>query len=238
MICERMLSVEEILEPFQKRRRLDALLACPEDSASEQDAIGALACSAAEKRVHSLLVDALQEHQDKRLRLGPLPSAADTEETGGFPSSNSSGCSGDPGLREAAIRGWAENIACALQGCPSTEEAAQRCVRALVEFEAEVRQSTLREAELSQDARGRGASVDEDMQATPSEEMQHKNRVLMRAVNHLAERCRRLEQENSEKAALETALEQAQEVQRRLHHANQVLQGHLKIHLDAVACKA
>lgn len=232
-----MLSVEELLEPLHKRRRLDALLAGQDDFSPEQEAAGVLACSAAEKRVHSLLVDALQEHQDKRIRLCRDPSAAPFEpEAGGFPSSSSScGDAGDPGPREAAIRSWADNIVGALQGCPSTEEAAQRCARALVEFEAEVRQSTLREAELSQE---RGAGAHEDRQATPSEEMQHKNRVLMRAVNHLADRCRRLEQENSEKIALQQALDQAQEAQRRLHHANEVLQGHLKIHLDGIACQA
>eukprot|EP00434_Breviolum_minutum_P016308 symbB.v1.2.014370.t1/scaffold956.1/size149065/3 len=63
--------------------------------------------------------------------------------------------------------------------------------------------------------------------------LQHTNKVLLRAVHHLAERSRRLESSSCEVHSLRQALEQSQEAQRRLQHSNQVLQEHLKVHLNA-----
>jgi len=125
-----------------------------------------------------------------------------------------------------------------LHGCPSVEEAKARCARVLEEVEAEVRQATLNEVEQNHPQEGGSSgSADEeppqDGAADPTQAMQHTNRTLMRAVHHLAERCRRLEAGNEEMAMLRQALEQSQESQRRLQHSNEMLQGHLRLQLGA-----
>jgi len=130
--------------------------------------------------------------------------------------------------REAHVRSTAEKIVKSLHACPSVEQAAHRCAAVLTDFDAEVRQSGLREAEL------RSADFEERSgEASASQSLQHTNRVLLKAVHHMAERCRRLEAGNSEVNSLRHALEQSQEAQRRLVHSNQVLQEHLKVHLNA-----
>merc|ERR1719265_2761718 len=60
---------------------------------------------------------------------------------------------------------------------------------------------------------------------------QPSSKVLMRAVYHLAERCKRLKASSEERAVLQQQLEQSQMDQRRLAHSNEMLQSHLKLHL-------
>merc|ERR1712137_670706 len=62
------------------------------------------------------------------------------------------------------------------------------------------------------------------------------NKVLMRAIHHLAERCRCLDSAASEVERLRQELEQSFETQQRLAHSNEVLQEHLKIHLNRCRC--
>lgn len=118
------------------------------------------------------------------------------------------------------IQGWAEALVKTLHGCPSVEEAVQRCSRALSDVEAAVRQTTINEFDAAE------ARQNEELQAA-----QNKGRVLMRAVHHLAERCRRLEGGNEELVHLRQALEQSQEEQRRVSHSNEILMSHLRLHL-------
>merc|ERR1712014_73882 len=115
-----------------------------------------------------------------------------------------------------------------LHGCPSVEQAAQRCAAVLSEFETEVRQMVLREAEQARATNSEEASSNQSR-------LQHTNKVLLRAVHHLAERCRRMEDGSREEElqSLRQALEQAQDAQRRLQHSNEVLQEHIKIHLNS-----
>jgi len=125
------------------------------------------------------------------------------------------------GSREAALHGWSEELVRTLHGCPSVEEAAQRCARVLAAFEVDVRQAALREG----DAREGGP---ESVQS-----LQHTKKVLMRAVNHLAQRCRQAEAGAAEVDSLKEELEKSKEGQRRLQHHNEMLQCHLKLHLDS-----
>merc|ERR1712110_13607 len=64
----------------------------------------------------------------------------------------------------------------------------------------------------------------------------YENKILKRAVLHLADRYRRMEANVSAKvqeaAMLQHALEQSQEVQRRLAHSNEMLQGHLRLQMN------
>jgi len=160
--------------------------------------------------------DAPQEPVEKRHRVGCGPSSLDGP--GGV--STGTGSS----TREEATRGWAQAIVKALHGCPSVEEASKRCARVLEEFEAEVRQATLNEVEQAPPP-----SSDEQAPQEGSQELKHTSRILMRAVHHLAERCRRLEAGNEEMTMLRQALEQSQAEQRRLQHSNEVLQSHLRL---------
>eukprot|EP00928_Gymnodinium_smaydae_P084598 TRINITY_DN67866_c0_g1_i1.p1 TRINITY_DN67866_c0_g1~~TRINITY_DN67866_c0_g1_i1.p1 ORF type:complete len:260 (-),score=57.16 TRINITY_DN67866_c0_g1_i1:298-1077(-) len=128
------------------------------------------------------------------------------------------------------LRRWAETVVRSLHGCPSVDLATERCSKVLGEFGAEVRQAAVRELEAM---RRPPQACDEDSRPQEAlEGLQHKNRVLRRAVLHLADRCRRMESGAQEADSLRQALEQSQEAQRRLTHANEVLQGHLKVHLD------
>merc|ERR1711862_347178 len=125
----------------------------------------------------------------------------------------------------------AETLVRMLHGCPSVDAAMERCSKVLGDFGVEVSQAALREVEALR-KRTPPAGDDENRSQDALGGLQHKNRVLRRAVLFLAERCRRMEAGTQEANALRQALEQSQEVQRRLTHANEVLQGHLKVHLD------
>lgn len=217
---------EDFLEPLFKRCRLDVCMTGPEDWHAQDQASFASAAAAVAAdldRRRCLQMDDLQEPAMKRLR--GLSAASDAAASSvGAAASQEAQASGNGG-REASIRVWTEALVRTLQGCPSVEEAMHRCSGALLEFEAEVRQTALREADAA------AAEEDRPQECSP-QNLQHTNRVLMRAVHHLAERCRRLEAGTAETPALRQALEQSQEAQRRLSHSNQVLQEHLKVHLN------
>lgn len=170
--------------------------------------------------------DSPQEPLEKRLRVGCGPSSVDSSASTSCGSASAGSTS-----RDATIQGWAEAIVRTLHGCPSVEEASKRCARVLEEVEAEVRQATLNEVERMG---GSDTSDEPPPQEGPGsvQELKHTTRVLMRAVHHLAERCRRLEAGNEEMVMLRQALEQSQAEQRRLQHSNEVLQGHLRLSLD------
>lgn len=229
--CKRLLGpYEDLLEPLHKRYRTEGPLAGPEEIPGYTCGLSA---SSVERRRHHL-EDDCQGPAEKRLRVGSHDFLERTE-------SSCSGARADAGAgadsareareaREAGIHTWAEDIVKALHGCPSVEEAIQRCARSLGDFESEVRQKALAEAE---DSKERGA--EDSGRSESGQSLQHTNKVLMRAVHHLAERCRRQEASASEADELRQALEQAQDRERRLQHANEVLQGHLKLHLDSVS---
>lgn len=230
--CKRVASYDDILEPVWKRYRLDAPMPGPDyDRYDRSGLTGGVGSSCldpcADRRRQP---DLLQEPTLKRLRLG-LPEAAGDGAAGAGAGGNSQ--------EEAQLRGWAQAIVGALHGCPSVEEAAQRCSRALLEFGQEVRQAALREAESAREEAEEEAapemqpSTEDRLPEGAGQNLQHTNKVLMRAVHHLAERCRRLEASAAEVPALQQALEQSQEAQRRLAHSNEVLQEHLKVHLNA-----
>lgn len=133
--------------------------------------------------------------------------------------------------REGALKVWAENTVRALQGAPSLHEAAQRCFHVLSEFETEVRNAAEQEFTSTQEEAAE-PTCDEPRQQLQS--LQHTNRVLVRAVHNLNDRCKRMEASAQEAEALRNALAQSQEGQRRLQHSNEILQGHLKAALDAM----
>lgn len=152
---------------------------------------------------------------------------------------------GGPG-REVALRAWAEAMVRALHGCPSIDAAMQRCTRLLSDVDAEARQAALlehsereqavvaeREAAEAATSEARGGRDGEERPPDTIQGLVHTKGVLMRAVHHLAERCRRLEASDKEVAVLTQALQQAEEAKRRLAHSNEVLQGHLRLHLDS-----
>merc|ERR1712232_961823 len=64
----------------------------------------------------------------------------------------------------------------------------------------------------------------------------YETKILKRAVIHLADRCRRIEANAAtsagEVAMLRQALEHSNGSQRRLTHANEMLQGHLRLQMD------
>lgn len=211
-------------EIYGKRCRLDGLMDLPEDpscsscpsSASVEDVIAAVASSLDREKRRTSMDDSTPEPMEKRLRLDS-PQHIEGDGCGGS-SSNPA--------READLRRWSEAVVRALHGCPSVEEAGQRCARVLGDIESEVRQATLREVEQTTPPQR-----DDDRPQAP----QPSNKVLMRAVHHLAERCKRMEAEKAgseEYAMLRRQLEESQAERRRLAHSNEMLQGHLRLHLD------
>jgi len=227
--------IEELHDPhLSKRYRLDTSLDL-HPWASADDVLAAVASASGATRARSSLDDVPSPPPpEKRLRLNspslersPAGEDCTALEGGG-------GGRHDDNSAETSIREWAEVVVKALHGCPSVDEAAQRCREVLARFGAEVReQVALREAEASREAAAARAA-----QAQPSSEDERTTegsqgataRVLMRAVHHLADRCRRLEAGNSETEMLRQALEQSQEAQKRLQHSNEVLQAHLRLH--------
>mmetsp|Transcript_37767 Transcript_37767/g.106752 ORF Transcript_37767/g.106752 Transcript_37767/m.106752 type:complete len:242 (+) Transcript_37767:103-828(+) len=228
--CKRPVTIEELLEPLRKRYRLDGpLLESEEDLVKDPDfaaAAAAAAGSLVDDRRRKL--DDGQEPADKRLRTWCRASGDGPEAgAGGDGGGASSGCD-----REATIRHWAEAVIRELHGCPSVEAASQRCVRTLAQFEAEVRQAAFREATPAAHEPRQDEDDDAPLPNSDLQGLHHTNKVLMRAVHHLAERCRRFEANAAEVDTLKQALEQSQEARQRLAHSNEVLQGHLKLHLD------
>mmetsp|Transcript_91688 Transcript_91688/g.163192 ORF Transcript_91688/g.163192 Transcript_91688/m.163192 type:complete len:238 (-) Transcript_91688:82-795(-) len=231
--CKRALTTEELLAPFVKRSRLSDLPLSSDEtigfpsasdasdtaSACDTEVAAAAAEAVAEAERRRLSEDDLQDQPAlKRLRgmfEGTSPSAA-SDSHGPESSAN----------REASIRHWAEGLVKSLHGCPSVEQAAQRCAAVLADFEAEVRQTALREADQAREE----MRSDE---AGSSQSLHHTNKVLLRAVHHLAERCRRFEGGSSEVQSLRQALEQSQDANRRLQHSNEVLQEHIKVYLNS-----
>jgi len=172
------------------------------------------------RRSRGSMEDSPQEPAEKRLRVSCGAASVDSPRGGGSTS-------------KETIRGWAEAIVKALHGCPSVDQAAQRCSWVLEEVEAEVRQSTLNEVERAPPPAAEEATDEQPPEDGPGspQALQHTNRTLMRAVHHLAERCKRLEAGNKEVVELRQALERSQDAQRRLQHSNEVLQSHLRISL-------
>jgi len=223
----------DLFEPLQKRGRLDARM---DGSSGELGAETTSSASTASNGVclgnlpHSnsngggLCDLSLEQPAEKRIRTeGAFGSTGEASDDG-------SSFEAGQGVDEAAVRGWAENIVRALHGCPSIEEAGRRCVDALTSFGGEVRNATLHEAEVE------AASHEaEAAEAAPDsiEHLQHTKRVLMRAVNHLAQRCRQAEASVSEIDSVREELERSRDAQRRLAHHNEMLQGHLRLHLDS-----
>ncbi|CAK9079565.1 unnamed protein product [Durusdinium trenchii] len=219
--CKRPVTTEELLEPLFKRSRLHDVsmvgpdepspVAVQEASSCDTDFVEA-AAEAVEEAELRRPVDSQDQPALKRLR-------------GMIEGSNASASSSE--AKEASVNHWAEALVKSLHCCPSVEQAVQRCGVALTEFGSQVRLAALREAEQT-----REEMRPNTIEATCSR-LQSTNKVLLRAVHHLAERCRRLEGSSGEVQSLRQALEQSQEAQRRLQHSNQVLQEHLKVHLNA-----
>jgi len=227
-----MPSYEELLEPLWKRYRLDAPLpeppqdeptGSPWDVDDSSGTAGSGCFDSSPERRRPTLDDA-QEPSFKRYRDGP-------HEDVGSPRGSCGSVDVGRGQREeASLRGWAEEIVRTLDGCPSAEEAIQRCASTLSEYSREVRQAAVREGEVeasSPEVAPRRACEGS------TQSLQHTNKILMRAIHHLAQRCKQMEAAASEVPSMQQALEQAHEVQRRLQHSNEVLQEHLKVHLNS-----
>jgi hypothetical protein len=161
--------------------------------------------------------DSMFDHIDKRLRNSGFESMS--QSPGGLAAEDGANAAASTG---ASTQSWAEAIVKSLHGCPSVDEAVQRCALALANVEADVRRATAKEFETP-----------EVQQSDVLQAAQNKGRVLMRAVKHLAERCKRLEGacEHDEVAHLRQALVKSQEEQRRLRHSNELLMSHLRLHL-------
>lgn len=235
-------SLEDLMDPLSKRFRIDAAAnaldpgACLpglDGSIEGLDAVAtasaAASCAAAalsggcvdRRRLAGGQMDDVEEPMEKRPRIGGFEGCAEQASA-----SSAGAAQGQQQQREANIRGAAENLVRTLQCAPSMEVAAQECLRVLTDFEENTRQAAFREAEEA-----RRQSEEESRQPVGLQGQQAV-RVMMRAVHHLAERCKRLEASAVENQALRQELEQSQEAQRRLAHSNEVLQGHLRIHLD------
>jgi len=209
--CKRLLEpYADLLEPINKRNRSGML---------DEDSGMSSSCAVEARRrqqVEDIQEFFLEQPAEKRLRAnGEFLGANDSSASSTGVDPGSSGIGSD---RELMIRGWAETVVRSLQGCPSVEEAVQRCARLLSDFEGDVQQAMQRE-EVAESA--------ESIQC-----LQHTKRVLMRAVHHLAQRCRSIEASTGEVDELRDELEKSQDAQRRLAHANEMLKGHLRLYLD------
>jgi hypothetical protein len=140
----------------------------------------------------------------------------------------------------ASLRPWTQKLVTALHGCPSVEAALQRCEPVLRDFGAELREREQSRAAASAAADAAAKEASSGSRGTPCSEqgLQYENRILKRAVLHLADRCRHKEANATanakEVAVLRQAVEQAQESQRRLAHSNEMLQGHLRLQMNGV----
>eukprot|EP00439_Symbiodinium_sp_Y106_P029296 s932_g3.t1 len=134
--CKRPVTTEELLEPLFKRTRHDVFMAGPEEhaltaaqeaSACDADFVEAAAAAIEEAEYRRMPDDVQDQPALKRLRgmiEGPSSTAA---------SSNEGGVNKD----EALVRQWAEDLVKSLHGCPSVEQAVQRCSAALTGFGSE-----------------------------------------------------------------------------------------------------
>eukprot|EP00930_Biecheleria_cincta_P052258 TRINITY_DN3750_c0_g1_i1.p1 TRINITY_DN3750_c0_g1~~TRINITY_DN3750_c0_g1_i1.p1 ORF type:complete len:244 (-),score=46.98 TRINITY_DN3750_c0_g1_i1:367-1098(-) len=233
--CKRPISTEDLLDPFVKRSRLYdvCMIGCEEptcwcpandatavSAARDADVVATAAAAVAEAERRRLLpaCDAQEDEPAlKRLR-GML------EEKNPCASAVPDSTANNEG--SACIQQWSEGLVRALHGSPSVEQAVERSAAVLSEFEAEVRQKALSQVEHA-------AASSEDTSC--AQNLQPANKVLLRAVYHLAERCRRLEGASREDEihSLRQALDQSQDMQRRLQHSNEVLQEHIRIHLNS-----
>jgi len=214
--CKRLLApYADLLEPLQKRGRLDAHMAGPEDCYAAP--AGCYAPSGLDLRRRRSGQDEFQDlaserPAEKRLRFGE-------HILGGSPGA-ASGSEAETGSesREVALDRWAEEMVKALHGCPSVEEAVQRCAQVLAAFESQAKEAALREVDAGEDS---------------VQSLQYTKKVLMRAVNHLAQRCRQTEAAVAENDKLRDELESAKEALRRMAHHNEMLKCHLKLHVDS-----
>jgi len=155
--------------------------------------------------------------------------------------------------REVRLRGWAEEVVKSLHGCPSVEEALGRCVQVLEKVDAGAREAAsksimqeqataaaVQAAEAAAVAERSAARASPNPQAGDDqralERLQFTNGVLMRAVHNLQSRCRKAEASACESTSLHAALENAEHQVRRLTSSTEVLQSHLKAHLDGCRC--
>lgn len=189
---------------------INVMQSYPSTAAVQQVLVAATAASQSTRRSRNSELDTSPcEHENKRMRVESETS--DDEDS-------------VVGAKDNLVRCWAENVVKTLHGCPSVEEAVQRCSRVLTDIQAEVRQATLSEVEL---ASNKPPQDSEELLSA-----QNTNRILMRAVKHLAERCKRHEGHNEEIAMLRQSLEQSQDEVKRLQHSTEVLKGHLRLSLD------
>lgn len=207
---------------------IDALQQCPSSAAAEEVLAAATAASSTSssgdrRRSSDCMDESPREPIEKRIRIDSGPSMLQRPEVTELGSSNAEGSS------EASIHGWAETVVKTLQGCPSVDAAIQRSSRVLTDMVAEVRQATISEVELTSNEPPPPLQSEDVQELTRVKDM---NRILMRGVRQLAERCKRLEGQGDEIATLRQALAQSQDAQRRLQHSNDVLQGHLRLSLD------
>lgn len=235
ILAKRPLECEDLYDLRFKRCRIiedlensiDALQHCPSSAAAEEvlaDLAAATAASSTSssgerRRSNECLDDSPlpREPMEKRMRIDSGPERPRVIELG----SNAEASS------EAGIHGWAETLVKALQGCPSVDDAIQRSSRLLTDMTAEVRQTTLNEVELTSD---HPPPQSEDVQELTR--VKDMNRILMRGVRSLAERCKRLEGPTLEEVTtLRQALDHSQDEQRRLQRSNELLQSHLRLHL-------
>jgi len=208
--CKRLLAqYADLLEPLQKRGRMDTHMAGPEEDVG-QDACSSSGCfspGGADYRRRQSMDEfqdlSSEQPAEKRPRSGDhFPGAA-------------SGAGADN--RDISIRRVAEDIVKALHGCPSVDEALARCGRVLAAFEADVKEAALREVDCGEES---------------VQSLQYTKKVLMRAVSHLAQRCRQNEAAAGEADALKEELEKSREASRRLAHHNEMLKCHLRLHID------
>mmetsp|Transcript_61136 Transcript_61136/g.133902 ORF Transcript_61136/g.133902 Transcript_61136/m.133902 type:complete len:234 (-) Transcript_61136:408-1109(-) len=221
MGCKRLLAPYADLlvsEPMAKKGRHDVMMTTGSDDESTHGVnMSPRFVGGGESRQRSQIEDFqelfAEQPAEKRFR---------TMEPAG-PSQSSDGSSDMPLSREAIRRGVATHLVQALQGCQSVEEAVRKVEDALTTFEGEVQQNTLKEVEVA--AEGTAENV---------QSLQHTKKILMRAVHHLAQRCRQAESTAAETEGVKVELERCREGARRLAHQNDLLQCHLRLHLDSV----
>lgn len=203
--CKRLLEpYADLLEAPPKHRRHGAHVAPPEDHLDG---------------THEPL-DARETRPGEERPRGVFARASCGTTSGGAPDGVASSAAGASG-REIDVRAWAEAVILSVAGSPSLDDAVQRCETMLLDFESEVQKVATMEVDAAV------AAAPESLQT-----MQHTKRVLMMAVRHLVQRCRRSEASASQADDLREALGRAQVEQRRLAQANDLLREHLRLHLD------
>lgn len=223
-VCLKRPSVYDVYPDHVKRCRLaaaleesiDLLQNHPSSEAAQEvlDAVTAASLSQQELRNDGdSMDDSPREPLEKRARIGGY-----AEPVGCMPSNSQ-----EEGTRVAGVGVWAESVVKALHGCPSVEVAYQRCSSVLADMASEVRRETLSEVEQM--------PREQTQQSEELQSAQHTSRILMRAIRHLADRCKKLEGQSEEVAVLRQALQHSQEEQGRLRNANSLIKCHLELHL-------